>query len=356
MMPIPHKNILFCKFQNKFLKLLKYFCFILSFVFICKISFAQLPEGHKEFTLEHDGLQRKFIIYLPDAYDQQHEYPLVLAIHGGGGTAEGSIHYFELSQKANEENFVIVYPEGIGIPILGKSFGSWNGGNCCGPALKNNVDDVGFIRKMIEQIEGDFRIDPKRIYATGMSNGAIMSYALACELSDKIAAIAPVGSIGHYKECRQKYPVPVLHIHGVDDPCAVYEGCTNCQGCSAKFMKSMGFKFKENRMDVESVTSFLDKHRQINGCSETKREIFKNKGATCFEYQNCDNNADVVLCSVEGLGHTWPGRTSYSAKSCDFRPNGFLCKSWINAVGKLNQDINANDMIWEFFKNHPKVE
>ncbi|MBU0468302.1 MAG: hypothetical protein KKD07_01525 [Candidatus Omnitrophica bacterium] len=348
------KSILLRQSQKRFFNLLKYSCFILPFVFICRISFAQLPDGHQEFILEHDDLQRKFIIYLPSAYDNEQEIPLVIAIHGGGGSAEGSIHYFELTQKAEEEKFIIAYPQGFAIKVLGKNFGSWNGGNCCGPALKNNIDDVGFIRKMILQIEKDFKVDPKRVYATGMSNGAIMSYALACELSDKIAAIAPVGSIGHYKQCEPQYPVPVLHIHGIDDPCAVYEGCTDCQGCSAKFMKSMGLKFKENRMDVESVTSFLDKHRQINGCSYVTKETFKNKGATCLEYQNCDNNADVILCSVKGLGHTWPGRTTYSAKSCDFRPNGFLCRSWINSVGQLNQDINANDMIWEFFQNHPK--
>ena len=207
---------------------------------------------------------------------------------------------------------------------------------------------------MILQIEKDFKVDPKRIYATGMSNGAIMSYTLACELSDKIAAIAPVGSIGHYKQCSPQSPVPVLHIHGIDDPCAIYEGCTSCQGCSAKFLKSMGLRFQENRMDVESVTGFLYKHRKVNGCSEETKENFKNKGAICLEYQNCDKNADVVLCSVKGLGHTWPGRTTYSARSCDFRPNGLLCKSWRNSVGQLNQDINANDMIWGFFKNHPK--
>ena len=348
------KSIFLCFFQKRFFDPPKYFCLILPFIFICKIGFAQLPEGHQEYALRHGGLQRKYIVYAPSSYDQKQGFPLVIAIHGGGGSAEGSIDYFELTQKAEEENFMIAYPQGYAIQVLGKNFGSWNGGNCCGPALKKNVDDVGFIRKMILKIEKDYNIDAKRIYVTGMSNGAIMAYALACELSDKIAAIAPVGSIGHYKECRPKYPVPVLHIHGIDDPCAAYEGCKDCEGCSMKFLKNMGLQVDENRIDVESVTSFLDKHRRINGCSETTKEIFRNKGATCIAYQNCDNNAEVVQCSVKGLGHTWPGRTTYSAKSCDSRPNGFLCRSWKNAVGELNQDIIANDMIWGFFKDHPK--
>ncbi|OYT27445.1 MAG: hypothetical protein B6U97_01610 [Candidatus Altiarchaeales archaeon ex4484_96] len=181
---------------------------------ICEIEQKiTIEKGDFSFSIEHDGLDRKYIVYVPTSYDGE-RMPLVLAIHGGAGNAEDSIRYFQLNNLSDQEGFFVVYPEGTGPQIMGRVYGSWNGGNCCGPALDNNVDDVGFIRELIDRITDDYNIDEERIYATGMSNGAIMSYALACHLSDKIAAIAPVGSIGHYRECIQNRLVPVMHFTG----------------------------------------------------------------------------------------------------------------------------------------------
>jgi polyhydroxybutyrate depolymerase len=190
--------------------------------------------GDYNFTLNHDKLKRKYIVHVPPRYNEATPLPLVLAIHGGGGSAKGSVDYFRFNPLADQENFIVVYPEGIGLDVLGKHFGAWNGGTCCGPPYRQGVDDVQFISKMLDKLTTDYSIDSKRIYATGMSNGAIMSYGLACGLSERIAAIAPVGSIGHLGECVQSRPVPTLHIHGKADPCAIYEGCDECVSCFGK--------------------------------------------------------------------------------------------------------------------------
>ncbi|MEA1924864.1 MAG: PHB depolymerase family esterase [Candidatus Altiarchaeota archaeon] len=310
--------------------------------------------GDYDFSLDHDGLTRKYIVHVPHSYDNKTPTPAVIAFHGGGGNAERSVEYFRLNDKSDEEGFIVVYPEGTGKIVKGEVFGSWNAGRCCPPAADNNVDDVGFIRKMIEKLDEDFSIDEGRVYATGMSNGALMSYKLACELSDKIAAIAPSGGHDSFDECNPSRPVPVMHFHGTEDPCAFYEG-GECGGCMSEFLSKMGLPVKTGKLwDCTSVPNYINQWKQINGCSDKTEITFQNRNATCVTYQECQDNAEVTLCTIEGMGHTWPGRTTYSAEACKTRPNGYMCRLWKEAVGTLSDDINANDAMWEFFKKHPE--
>ncbi len=311
-----------------------------------------LNSGDYDFTIKHDGLIRRYKVHVPPSYDKKTPLPVILAFHGGTGNADKSPSYFQLNPKSDKEGFIVVYPEGTGKKILGTILGSWNGGTCCGPAFKNNVDDVGFIKKMLTKLEQDFNIDEKRIYATGMSNGAIMSYALACEMSDKIAAIAPSGSIGHYRQCDQTRPVPTIHFHGTDDPCAVYDGCDGCEGCVSKYLSKMKISSDFETMNVMSVPKFIDNWRKRNGCSSETKVTYKHKNATCITYQECKENAEVTLCTIKGMGHVWPGRPSYSLNICKTKPNGYMCTAWKETVGKLSTDISANDMMWNFFKKH----
>ncbi len=317
-----------------------------------------LGSGDYDLQIDHDGLQRRYILYVPDSYDKSKPYPLVIAIHGGGGNADGSVTYFQFNDKADQEDFIVAYPEGTGEYISGKLMGTWNGGNCCGYAKDNNIDDVGFIDAMIEKIKIDFNTDTKRIYATGMSNGAIMSYKLACDLSHKIAAIAPHSSIGHFTQCNLARSVPTLHIHGTDDPCASYDGCSPCESCALNYLNyfstdclSIPLNLEPSDFDAASVPTFIDSWRIENGCSDTKITSWQNGNSLCETYSDCAGG-EVTLCTVDGLGHTWSGRGSYSLAACDQNPDGCACSAWKNAVGPLSSDLISNDVIWEFFKKH----
>lgn len=320
-----------------------------------QIQISQFTKGpgDYDFSLIHDGLSRKYKVHVPPSYDKISKTPAIIAIHGGAGNADGSINFFQLNPKSDKEGFIVVYPEGTGPVVLGELRGSWNGGRCCNPALENNVDDVGFIRAMIDKLEKDFAVDKKRIYATGMSNGAIMSYALACNLSDKIAAIAPIGSVGLYNECNLTRPVPVMHFHGTADPCAKYEGCDLCMGCVAIFLQKLGFDIEPQYMAVISVPKFIDEWRQKNGCSSKTKITYQNGNASCNTYQGCQKNAETTLCTIVGMGHTWPGSADYGIDTCKINPDGYICNLYKETVGPLSQDINANDAMWEFFKKHP---
>lgn len=308
--------------------------------------------GDYEFTLVLDGLKRRYLVHAPKSYNSTGSSPVIIALHGGGGNAANGPNYFGLNEKSDQEGFIIVYPEGYGKTVFGKQFAAWNAGRCCGEAFKKNIDDVGFIRTMIEKLASDFNIDKKRIYVTGMSNGAQMAYRLACELSDTIAAIAAVGSQGTFDNCRPQRPVPVLHIHGKNDPCSLYDGGI-CGRCMAEFWRELGVPVQYDDWKCMSIPSYIDTWRARNGCSKIAGQTFRNKGAKCETYMGCEQNADVMLCTVEGLGHNWPGRTNYGIDACKKKPNGRICKTWKEKVGPLSQDIIANDMIWEFFKNHP---
>ncbi|MDG6229485.1 MAG: PHB depolymerase family esterase, partial [Candidatus Thermoplasmatota archaeon] len=142
-----------------------------------------------------DGLERSYSIHIPEGYDGSKPLPLVLVFHGGGGNANNILQTTGFNQKADEEGFLVVYPQGSG--RLQNSLLTWNTGFCCGYAVENTIDDVAFIRQLIDHLQRHYPIDTKMIYATGISNGGMMTYLVGAELSDIFAAIAPVAaSIG----------------------------------------------------------------------------------------------------------------------------------------------------------------
>ena len=312
-----------------------------------------LGPGDYDFSLIHDGLTRRYLVHIPSTYKEATLLPLVLAFHGGGGNAEGSPEYFQLNSKSDEEGFIVAYPEGSGKKILGKTFASWNAGKCCPSKAGDNIDDVGFIKKVLDDLKNKSNIDSKKIYATGMSNGALITYRLACEMANTFAAIAPVGGHDSYDDCNPSRPVPVIHFHGTEDPCAFYDG-GNCGGCFADILgKLTGMEVEAHPWECVSVPDYLEKWSEMNECSNEIEVTYKQGNAECITYNDCKDGADVTLCTIEGMGHTWPGRDTYSGESCARNPNGRFCTIWKNTVGPLTQDISANDMIWEFFEKHP---
>ena len=249
-----------------------------------------LPPGDHAITIR----ERAYIVHVPAKLEPRPA--LVLNFHGGGGNAPAQQKYSRMDEVADREGFVVVYPEGTG-PFQGR-FETWNAGGCCGTAVRDNVDDVGFVRLLLDDLSRRQPYDPARVYATGLSNGAMMTYRLANELSDRIAAIAPVAgaiAIEHFPTARS---VPVMHIHSVDDPRAPIAG-------------GLGppFPLTETRVMHISVEVALAAWARANGCEgpmeQRERKEWKGHTATLFAYSKC--RAEVLLWKLTGAGHVWPG-------------------------------------------------
>ncbi len=284
-----------------------------------------LGPGDHTRSLTADGRKRTYLVHVPKSYDGTKAYPAVLIYHGGGSNAEQMVRFCGLNDKADTAGFIAVYPNGTG--RLAKLL-TWNGGNCCGYAMRNKVDDVAFTRALLADLAKVGKIDPKRIYATGMSNGAIMAYRLASELSDRIAAIATVAGPMGTRTCRPKRPVPVIHFHGTADEFAPFKGGRGDRGLSGT--------------DFYSVEHSLRAWIKANGCKETPTtEELPDRAKDSTKvvrktYAGGKGGAEVVLVEIEGGGHTWPGRVSL-----------------LKALGKATRNVSANDLMWQFFQKHP---
>src|SRR5271155_2365498 len=175
--------------------------------------------GTRPASMDFGGRIRTYLLHVPVGYDGKRLLPVVFVLHGATQSADSAEKMSGMSAKADQERFLVVYPSGTG------QISTWNAGNCCGYALENNVDDIGFFRALLEKLESDYTIDRKRIYFTGISNGAMMSYRAACEMSDQIAAIAPVeGALN--VDCHPSMPVSVLIFHGTADRLVAFNGGT----------------------------------------------------------------------------------------------------------------------------------
>lgn len=236
------------------------------------------------------------------------------------------VRFSGMSEKADEAGFVAVYPSGSG--RLEKVL-TFNGGNCYGYAQLQKIDDVAFTRALLDDLAKALPIDEKRIFATGMSNGGIISYRLASELSERIAAIAPVGGPMGTETCQPKRPVPVMHFHGTDDKFAPFKG-----GKGEDSLTGTPFYSVEH-----SINAWV----KANGCDEKPTEtelpdkVDDGTRVTRKAWANGREGSEVVLFEIQGGGHTWPGRLAA-----------------VKFLGTSTRDINANDLMLEFFQKHPR--
>lgn len=278
--------------------------------------------GNQEKTIAVDGRTRSYVLHVPPQYDGRKPLPLVIVLHGGGGNAAYAEEMSGFSAKADREGFLVAYPDGNG--RLRTRLLTWNSGNCCGYARSQNVNDVEFIRAMIANIERDARVDAKRIYATGMSNGGMMSYKLGCELADKLAAIGPVAGALNVEKCAPSQPVSVVAIHGMEDQHVLFEGGEPRVQAD-----------RTPRVD-KSVAYAIEFWRKANGCTGAVKK--ETRGIVREEtYSGCRNGTEVKLYAIEGEGHTWPGGQA-GRRQADQPTRAF----------------SATDAIWEFFAAHPK--
>lgn len=285
---------------------------------------SHLIPGDSSRTLKVDGSERSYLVHVPPQYVKDTPTPVVLAFHGGGANARNMIAFSGLNKKADQSGFIVVYPEGSGRLERMLTF---NAGNCCGQAAARNVDDVAIVRHILDDLEGIANVDRKRVFATGMSNGAMMAYRLASEMSDRIAAIAPVSGPMGTKDCRPGRAVSVLHFHGDADEFAPFSGG-----------KGRGPSGTEFYSVDHSISAWVD----ANGCNKSPRVTQlpdREKDGTTVKqlrYESGKDGAEVVLVIIEGGGHTWPGN-----------------EPRMQSLGVSTRDISANDMMWEFFQQHP---
>ncbi len=297
-----------------------------------------------------DGRARTAIVHEPADWDGTTPMPVVLVFHGGGGNAEGTQDHVGMDETADAHGFLAVYPEGVGKRRLGKHFGTWNGGYCCGPAMEQGVDDVAFVGQLLDELGEGWPIDEKRIYATGISNGGVMSLALACGLSDRIAAVAPIGSPGAAPDCAPSRPVPVLLFHGTADTCAPYDGGETCGGCWSRFFEqTLGVEIDAGDIHgCAGAREQLESWRAANTCSTTSAATFlTTDDAVCVRYDGCAEGATAALCTIGGGGHTWPG----ADLACN--PKRRLCRKMLTILGPTSEATDANEIMWAFFEEHP---
>ncbi|MFH1005178.1 MAG: T9SS type A sorting domain-containing protein [Bacteroidota bacterium] len=275
-------------------------------------------------TILHASLQRTYLLHIPPSYNSANSTPLIIGLHGGASNSWYSLEEMsKLIAKSNSSGFILVYPEGV--KFLGMR--TWNGGGCCGYAVSSNIDDVGFINALIDSLRSQYNIDTTRIYATGISNGAIMAYRLACELSHRIAAIAVVAGTledTHYT-CIPLRPVPIIQFHSVLDSNIYMQGGVG-QGIS-------GYNFNP-------VNYGLQKFATFNNCVSVPDSNYYTAGNTFYykkRWSNCSCNAKEILYVTGDGGHSWHGGQQGSYAGAD--PPSLI--------------INANDSMWIFFQQHP---
>lgn len=278
--------------------------------------------GDYTFTIQHDGLARMYRVHVPANYDPARPAPLLVALHGGGGDMilQANDRLYGLITKSESEGFVAVFPNGFS-KFPGGKLATWNAGNCCGAARDRQVDDVGFIRQVVENLTRQLNIDHTRIYATGMSNGAMMAYRLACEASDLFRAIAPVAGTDNTRQCAPARPVAVLHIHARDDSHVLFGGGAGPDSVSASQVT-----------DYVSVPATMAKWAKLDGCAAAPSRVLDKPGAYCEAYAPCKGGAQVQLCVTETGGHSWPG--GHKPRVAGATPS---------------EAISANDVMWEFF-------
>lgn len=282
------------------------------------------PGDHRR-IITVDDQKRSHRIHVPPKYDPKKPAAVVLALHGAMMDGLMMEMFTGLTKTADDYNFIVVYPNGTG---PGGILLTWNAGLFPGELNKVKVDDVKYLRKVLDDVESVLKVDRKRIYATGLSNGGMMCYRLASEMSDRIAAIAPVAGTMAVEKYEPKRPVSVVHFHGTEDRLVPFKGPE---------MK----KDVPNYMKFRSVDDTIAACIKANGCVNkpvemdlpTKEDKIKVKRR---EYGKCKDDAEIVLYIIESGGHTWPGR--------DIAP-AFL--------GLSTRNISANEVMWEFFKKHP---
>ena len=288
---------------------------LIVYGFFCAVFYFPNRTSATTGTIDSSAEKREYLLYVPKSYDRAKPTPLVINLHTSMSWPTSSMNISQWNLVADENGFIVVYPAGTG-------FGSksWE---MTGSETPSRMPDVIFISELIDKLEVSYNIDKTRIYADGMSNGGGMAFVLSCTLSERIAAVGMV-SAGLYPEwswCTDHRPVPVIAFHGTADPiCPYYGGRT---------------RFGDDIFP--SVPSFMANWARRNRCEPNPIESAVAADVTRLQYTDCADDASVVLYTVKGEGHQWPGGKPIVAK-------------WL--VGPYSHSIDATRQMWGFFREH----
>ncbi|HEY7958435.1 MAG TPA: hypothetical protein VID20_00085 [Sphingomicrobium sp.] len=273
--------------------------------------------GDYRFSVVHDRITREYLVHVPKSYHGQ-PAPMLIALHGGGGDADFQAEdsKYKLISKSEASGFIAVFPNGYS-RFPGGILATWNAGACCGKAEENKIDDVGFVREVIRRMERQANIDQKRIFATGMSNGAMMSWRLACE-APEIRGIGPVEGTDNTTVCNPQHPVAVIEFHAADDPNVPFNGGTGVGPSHTSFA---------------SVPQTQAKWVQLDRANRNIRRMLTVPGAHCDLHPAKSGGAPVELCVTDTGGHSWPGGGTQQGRK------------------QPSMAISANDLMWSFFSS-----
>lgn len=293
---------------------------------------APLSPGDYRLRIDVAGVTREYLLHVPPQYDGTTPLPLVVMLHGGFGSAEQAAESYGWREKADAAGFLAAFPNGL--------HRAWNAEHCCGRPRRDEVDDVGFIVAMVAELRANLAVDGLRIFATGMSNGAMMSHRLGAERPDLFAAIGPVaGTVGGQADDDEPVqmppapgaPVACVVIHGLEDMNVLYEGGES------------PFAATPGRIDL-SVQESVDFWVTANGCATPPTETERVAGeVTQFDYAAPSGHGDVRLLRVANHGHAWPGTQRTLAEQ-------------LLGLDQASLAINATDELWAFFATHSKPD
>jgi polyhydroxybutyrate depolymerase len=281
---------------------------------------SEKPDGATR-TIKVDGRDRTYLVHRPTTIDRDDPTSLVVVLHGGFGSGAQARQSYGWDAKADTERFVVAYPNGIDK--------AWNAGTCCGRPQRDGVDDVKFLAAVIDEVTKAEGIVPDRVYATGISNGGMMAYRLACERPGKVAAIGPVAATMTVR-CEQPQPRPtaLLHIHGLDDRNVPFAGGVGSKGVA-----------KDSRPSIPSV---IERWRAVDACSGPPLTTTAGVVTTATSAP-CAAGTEVVLVTVAGAGHQWPGGTPPSAAA----------KRLLD-LDEPSTALDATTTLWDFFSRRPQ--
>ena len=296
---------------------------------------AVLAPGDYSFTLSQPGVERRsYLVHMPQQAAGGAPLAVVLNFHGAGSNAKQEEGFSKMDAAADRDGFIAVYPNGTS---RFDSHYTWNAGSCCGYAIMHQIDDVGFVLVLIDDLAARTPIERRRVYATGMSNGAMMSYRLAAQASDHIAAIAPVAGSVVTRDFKPEHPMPIMAFNSVDDPLLHYSG---------GYGNLVGSLFRR-KLGNPGVEEGLAKWREFDGCpvkpqvapTLTGKPETTNEGITVTRYawSPCDRQTEIVLWKFTGSGHVWPGG---------------IQNRFVHVLGRSTDLIDANEEMWRFFTKY----
>lgn len=272
---------------------------------------------------EEGGGKRAFRVYVPTSYQPGTPTPMVMMFHGVVSDPvkiQNKLSF--MNDVAEREGFLVIWPEGKG------RIHAWNAGSCCGTAMEVDLDDVQFVRNLMDLIDDQLCVDHDRVHAAGMSNGGIFTLRLACEMSDEFASVGLVAGTDTEIDCTPTSPVSVLQIHGSEDLIVPYNGGLGC-----------GIF----QIDFPSVPNTQSAWAERLGCAGSPEPWQSTSDTECTLRADCPPGVDLGLCTVAGGGHQWPGNgESIYYNDCP-------------EDGDKTETFAASQMLWDFFRTHPKV-